>query len=193
MIRKATINDLENIYSLYQANSLDISRLTDAEYSTRVQHDGFLVALDNKDDIRERIQTNFLFNVYEVEGNIAGFITINKEVYFPEDSDNIMWFSDKLKAIYYHSDTFMTLHEIIVDQSYKGKGIGKVLLEDSLKTLKEKKYTDLFSIVTTGPVTNCASLLFHTRNDFERACVSMPDDLFGLKNYQSLLLHKKIK
>jgi len=193
MIRKATINDLENIYSLYQANSLDISRATDAAYATKVQHDGFLVALDNKDDIRERIQTNFLFNVYGLDGKVAGFITINKEVYFPEDSDNIMWFNNKLKAIYYHSDTFMTLHEIIVDQTYKGKGIGKMLLEDSLKTLKEKKYTDLFSIVTTGPVTNCASLLFHTRNGFERACVSMPDDLFGLKNYQSLLFHKQIK
>ena len=192
MIRKATNDDLENIYSLYQANSLDIPRVTDASYATRVQHDGFLVALDDKTDILERIQINFLFNVYELDGKVAGFITINKEVYFHEDSDNIMWFSNKLKEIYYHSNTFMTLHEIIVDQTYKGKGIGKMLLEDSLKTMKEKQYTDLFSIVTTGPLTNCASLLFHTRNGFERACVSMPDDLFGLKNYQSLLLHKRI-
>lgn len=193
MIRKATTNDLEDIDFLYNSHSLDISRVTDTIYATKVQRDGFLIALDSKNDIYERIQTNFLFNVYEMQDKIVGFVIINKEVYFPEDSDNIIWFNKKLKENYYHSDTFITLHEIIVNQTYRRKGIASFLLEDSLKILKEKHYTDLFSIVATGPLTNCASLLFHTRNEFERACISMPDDLFELKNYQSLLFHKRIK
>lgn len=27
-----------------------------------------------------------------VEGKIAGYIDINKEIYFPEDAENIIWF-----------------------------------------------------------------------------------------------------
>lgn len=192
MIRKATPDDLETIFSLYEANSLDISRITDPVYATKVQRDSFLIALEDKNEMLDRIQSNLLFLVYETEGKVVGFININKEIYFPEDADNIIWFDDSLKKSYFHSDTSITFHEIIIDREYKGQGIGKKLLDESLKTLKEKQYTDLFSIVAFAPVTNCASLLFHERNEFQRACVSMPFDLFGLKNYMSLLFHKQI-
>ncbi len=193
MIRKATPDDLESIYSLYKANSLDITNLVDPTYATKIQRDGFLLDLEEKSDILERIQTNTIFNVYELEGNVVGFININKEIYFPEDSDNIIWFDNDLKNKYYHRDSSITLHEILISQTHKEQGIGKQLLENSLQILKEMDYTDLFSIVVFAPLTNCASVLFHAKNGFERACVSMPTDLFGLKNYQSVLFHLQIK
>jgi ribosomal protein S18 acetylase RimI-like enzyme len=193
MIRKATPNDLERIYSLYRANSLNISNVTDPTYAAKIQQDGFLLALEDKTELLERIQNNFLFNVYEIEQKVVGFLNINKEIYFPEDADNIIWFDDELKRSYYHNNSSITLHEIVVDPSFKGQGFGRELLENSLNTLKEKHYTDLFSIVAFAPLTNCASIIFHTRNGFERTCVSMPDDLFGLQNYQSVLFHLPIK
>ncbi len=192
MIRKATINDLEQIHSLYKEYSLDISHSGDIGYATKFQRDGFLIAVENKEDIAKRIQNDTLYDVFEENNKIAGFININKEIYFPEEADNIIWFDNESKQKYFHADTAITLHEIIIDQVYKGNGIGKQLLEYSLRKLKEKDYTDLFSIIALAPLTNCASLLFHTRNGFERACVTMPIELFGLKNYQSLLFHKKI-
>jgi L-amino acid N-acyltransferase YncA len=192
MIRKAVPNDLEQIYRLYQNYSLDTTKVTDSNYAANVQRDGFLIALESKKDIADRIQNDFLFTVFEEDGKVAGFINVNKEIYFPEEANNIIWFDKALKKQYFHDDTSIVLHQIIVDETYKGKGIGKKLLEESIQTLRTASYKDLFSIVTLGPVTNCASILFHTKNGFGRVCVTMPIDLFGLKNYQSLLFHKRI-
>lgn len=192
MIRKATLDDLDLIYSLYKSYSLDISRIDDPEYATYVQMNGFLIDLENKQRFEERIKNNLLFNVFYQSREILGFVVVNKEIYFPKEADNIIWFDKRLKDAYFHSDKSTVLHEIIVDRYHTRKGIGSQLLEFSIKKLGGLGYTDLFSIVATGPLTDCPSILFHTKSKFKRACVTKPIDLFGLKNYESLLFHRDI-
>lgn len=192
MIRKAKKHDINEIYSLYRDYSLNVEKIHEPEYATTVQQDGFLVALEDKNDIEKRIESNFLFHVYEENGKILGYININKEIYFPEDADNIIWFDKALKQMYFHSKTAIVLHEIIVARNQHEKGIATQLLEQSKQAVVDAGYTDIFSIVTLAPVTNCPSLIFHTKNVFERACVTMPIELFGMKNYMSVLFHLPI-
>lgn len=192
MIRKATVADLEAIYQLYIKYKLNISRINDTKYAAKAQHDGFLIALEDKKDLKKRIQENFLFNVFDENGKIIGFINVNKEIYFPEEADNIIWFNKIVKEHYFHNDKSIVLHDIVVDDAYKGKGVAKQLLEDSQQAIVKAHYTHLYSIVTIAPLTNCPSIIFHTKNRFERACVTMPIDLFGLKNLQSILFYKRL-
>jgi len=192
VIRKANQADLDQIWKLHADYILDVNRVAEPEYGAEVQSRGFIVSESTKDDIAERIDKSVIFNVYEENGRILGLIDINKELYFPEDAENIIWTSDELKHSYFHRDDSIVLHYIAVDKDYSGMGISKKLFVDAIKQLAVAGFKDLFSIVTTGPLTNCPSVIWHTKVGFDRACVTMPIDLFGLKNYTSLLFHRKI-
>src|SRR5260221_14612694 len=104
MIRKANLYDLEAIYSLYTAYLLDISRVHDPAYASTVQRDGFTVAPASKEKLAQRIENNVLFNIFEADEEMLGFININREIYFPEDSDKIIWFSKAFKDNYFHNE-----------------------------------------------------------------------------------------
>lgn len=192
MIRKANHADLDQIWKLHADYILDVNRVAEPEYGAEVQSRGFIVSESTKDDIAKRIDKSLIFNVYEENGQILGLIDINKEIYFPEDAENIIWTSDELKNSYFHRDDSIVLHYIAVDMDSRGKEISKKLFDSGVKQLAVVGFKDLFSIVTTGPLTNCPSIIWHTKMGFDRACVTIPIDLFGLRNYTSLLLHKKI-
>lgn len=191
MVRKATSEDLEQIQKLHDQYILDISKVYDPEYGTRVQKNGFTVSSE-ENNLLKRIQESLIFNVSVVDEKFAGYIDINKEIYFPEEAENIIWLDLESKNVYFHRDDATVLHHITVSPNFKGKGIASELLNKSLEELKKKSYRHLFSIVTSGPLTNCASILFHTKMGFKRVCVTKPIDLFGLKNYESLLFYKQI-
>jgi len=58
MIRKATLSDLDQTYSLYKSYALDVSRIESPEYATDVQMNGFLIDLENKQRFEERIKND---------------------------------------------------------------------------------------------------------------------------------------
>jgi hypothetical protein len=189
MIRPATPTDAPQLQEIHDRYLLDITRVNDPEYAAKTQEEGFTV--DVKDDsLHNRIQSSHLLRIATEGTAILGYIDINPEVYFPEEANDIIWFDDDLKRTYYHDKRAIALNHIAVTQ--KGTGIASKLLEDTLTTLKGQGYEHLFAIVTTAPVTNCASIIWHTRNNFSRACITPPDDLFELKHYQSVLFHRPI-
>lgn len=185
----ATFDDAPQLQQLHGKFVLDTNRLNDDKYEADVQKNGFTVSA-GEGSIRGRIQASHLLLVDVEDSRILGYIDVNPETYFPEDADNIIWFCEALKHTHYHDKHAIVLHHIAATTS--GKGVATRLLEDALTRLKSQGYQHLFSIVTTAPVTNCASVIWHTRNGFSRACVSLPDDLFGLKNYQSVLFYRSI-
>lgn len=192
MIRKATLDDIDQIWKLHTDYIFDVNRVSESDYGTQVQSRGFIVADLTREDVLTRIQKSHIFNVYEEDGKVLGLIDINKEIYFPEEATNIVWLDSKLKEKYFRGDKSIALHYIAVDSCAKGKNIAKQLFGDALTQLAQKGYTDLFCIVTTGPLTNCPSIIWHTKQGFHRACVTLPIDLFGLKYYTSLLFHLSI-
>jgi hypothetical protein len=189
MIRPATMQDAPALQKIHDKFILDTSRLEDAKYAAEVQKVGFTVSA-GESSLGKRIESSHLLLVDANGSDIQGYIDVNPEMYFPEGSDNIVWFDERLKRSYYHDEHSIVLHHIAALTSCRG--VAGHLLAAALTTLKEQGYQHLFSIVTTAPLTNCASIVWHTRNSFSRACTSLPDDLFGLKNYQSVLLYKSI-
>jgi len=148
MIQKADLNDIEAIYSLYSSVALDVSKIYNNEYISAVQKNGFIVALEEKKDIEQRIINDTLFVVFKENNNVLGFLNVNKEIYFPQDADNIFWFDKTLKNKYFHSNQSIELHEIIVDKNHLHQGIARQLLDYSCRELKKKDIKFLFSIVT---------------------------------------------
>jgi len=192
MIRKACINDIDAIWELYEKNTLNISRVDDIEYATSIQKNGFIVFQGTKMEVQERISSSRIFDIFE-DTAIAGFIDVDKKIYFPEDADNIVWSSDILKNIYFHDEKAICLHFIAVDCTYKEKGVAKQLFNNAFEVLKNEGFKHIFSIVTLSPLTNCPSVIWHSKMGFRRVCITMPIDLFGLKDYMSLLFYKEIK
>ncbi len=192
MIRKALPSDSKKLWLLKQAFVLDVSKVDDISYCTQIQHDGFFISSETEKEHKARITNSSIFNVYEKNNQPVGLIDINREIYFPEQADNIIWFDQKLKQTYFEDEQSIALHQIVVAKEHQGKGIATGLFQASIRELFNLKIKHLFSIVTTGPVTNCPSILWHTAMGFNRACVTSPIDLFGLKNYSSLLFYKQV-
>lgn len=192
MIRRATIFDLEQIFAIYQSHCLDKSRLKDFQYLARVQKEGFIFDLDTLSDLKDDIDNATLFDVYEEGGEVLGLLIAKPKIYFPEDASNAHWLMPETKNLHYHSRQSMTLHLICVKKNIGHRGIGSQLLKNCFRQLKDQGIQSVFSIVTVGPVTNCASLNFHTKAGFERACVTSPIDILGFKNMQSILFYRDL-
>jgi L-amino acid N-acyltransferase YncA len=192
MIRPATIKDFKAIEKIYQSHLLDQQKVAQPNYAAKMQKSGFLLDLSDATERQKRVETSQLFKVYEENGQVFGFIDINKEIYFPEEADNIVWFDQQRKQEYFHGKNSTVLHLIAVDQKATSKGIASQLLQGCLEDLKKQGMGYLFSLIVFGPVTNCPSLVFHHKHGFERVSVAQPIDLFGFKNYQSLLFVKKL-
>jgi len=190
-IRSAQPSDYSVIKKIHDTYLLDVSKIKHPFYLSDVQKQGFIVNT-GQNDLRDRISNSQIFDVIEKDNQIAGFIDINYELYFPPTASNIIWFSQKLKSLYFNSSKTTVLHNIITSPNFKQQGIARKLVTNSFNKLKKLGIKNIFSIVTTAPVTNCPSIIFHTNLGFSRACVTMPKTLFGLSNYQSLLFYKKI-
>ena len=192
MIRQAIRADLEQVWQIYQQITFDVSQVNDPKYCAEKQKSGFIVSQDSKEDISKRIKDSYIFNVFEEEGVVKGLIDINKEIYFPEEAKNIFWMKPELKQSYFYDPQSTTLHLIVVNPKFQNQGIASQLFDHAITQLKKDSFTKLFAIVTTGPVTNCPSIVWHAQKGFERVCVTYPIDLFGLKGYSSLLFCRNI-
>jgi L-amino acid N-acyltransferase YncA len=136
MIRPATIKDFKAIEKIYQSHLLDQQKVAQPNYAAKMQKSGFLLHLSNTSERQKRLTTSQLFKVYEKGGQILGFIDINKEIYFPEQASNILWFDQKLKREYFHGKNSTVLHLIAVNPKTTHKGIANQLLQSCLEGLK---------------------------------------------------------
>ena len=192
MIRRAQESDLDQIYFLYRQYVLDVNKINDSSYVSKVEKEGFTIETSDKEDLLNRIKNDVIFNVFEQDGQIVGYIDFNKEVYFPEEAENIIWLDQKTKEEYFQEERSIVLHYIAVDLKHTKRGIARELLQKSEEELRSKAYRYLFAIITTGPVKNYPSIRFHEKMGFTRVCKTLPIELFGIKNYESELYKKGI-
>ncbi len=171
--------------------SLNRELLYDKNYRYRIQKEGFLLGLDTKDDLQQFISDDNLFLVYENDHQLRGYLMIDYKKDFLDDEYK-MWFDGNGKHLYYDLSLGASLNTVAVDRSSREKGIAFQLLSEAEQQLKKTGVKNLFSIITSAPITNCASLLFHTKMGFNRLAVSKPRKMFELDNYCSTLLYKAI-
>jgi len=193
MIRKAQPDDIEQIKQIYFHYLLDTDQINEQnqDYIAQVEQTGFTVS-PGKTDLLNRIKQSQIFNVLERNDKILGYIDLNKEIYFPEKATNISWTDQNLKSTYFHDQDSIALHHIAVLPEFKQQGFANKLFDHAMLQLKELRKKHLFAIVTTGPVVNKPSIIFHQKMGFKQVCQTAPIDLFGLKGYESVLFYRKI-
>ncbi len=191
-IRKATIEDLDPIFAIYQRVALDRSKLGDVSYESQVQKNGFLLGLESKDDYQQLIHEAYQFLVAEDNGSLLGYIIADHREKFYDDEYKT-WFDEELRGIYYTSSHAMTVAGIAVDPNSDKKGVATQLLQILEQQLIAEGFTHLYSIITLAPLTNCPTIVFHSKNGFKRIAMGRPRPLFDLENYSGALLSKSLK
>jgi N-acetylglutamate synthase-like GNAT family acetyltransferase len=192
LIRSAQIDDLSKIFEIYTSSTLKRDLLYDRGYRYRIQKSGFLLGLDTKESLGLLIDDAHFFLVAEDENEIQGYLIADHNDKFIDDEYKT-WFDPEIKELYYNSNNVMSVHTLAVHPSYKGKGVASHLISNLVLKLKEEGIKYLFSIVTLGPLTNCASLLFHTKRGLKRLAMGSPRTLFDLENYSSVLMYKELE
>lgn len=194
MIRRATLDDLNRVIAIYDKIKLNRSRLDDTEYITSIQKKGFLLGLDDRITIEKEITNSFDFLVAEEEKRIVGYLIAdhaNEQKFY--DDEYTTWFNLELKDFYYQNPKGMTLASVVVDPNESGKGIAAQMLRTLEKRLIKESFEMLFSIITVAPITNCATLIWHTKNGFKRLAMSKPRKrLYNVEWYSGILLYKDL-
>lgn len=191
MIRAAQLSDLSQIWHIYQSVTLDRSRMDDPAYQYQLQKNGFLLGQDTRVDLQRLIIEADLFLVSVDGDQLNGYIIADKSDTF-QDDEYKTWFDETVKDIYFNSPSIMCIHTLAVNPDSNHTGVASQLLAEFEQQLKLKGITHLFSIITLGPLTNCASLLFHTKRGSKRLAVSRPRRMFELDHYASVLLYKQL-
>lgn len=193
VIRKASPSDIDGIMGLYERVKLERTQLGNRRYETRIQKRGFLLGLDNRKTYKSLIREARIFLVAEEGGRIIGYIIADhREKYY--DDEYKTWFDLKLKDVYYRDPKAMSISHIAVDPDFSGKGIATALLQKLEEELKDQGFKHLYSIITLAPVTNCPTIIWHTKNDFRRIAMGRPrETLFNLEWYVGVLLHKSLE
>lgn len=122
MIRKAVIEDIDGIISVYDKVKLDRNRLDDYKYRAEIQKNGFLLGIDSRGDIENEIREVYEFVVAEEDKKIVGYLIADhrKEQKFYDD-DYKTWFDLNIKDFYYHDPKGMTIALVAVDPDWSGK------------------------------------------------------------------------
>lgn len=190
-IRKAIHQDTTQIIAIYRKVALDRSRIGDTTYETSIQKHGFLLGLETPEEYAKLITDAHLFLVAEEDKHILGYIIADHREKYYDDAYKT-WFDEKAKDLYYHDQHATTIGWVAVDPKVSTKGIASALEHEFEHMLKQEGIRYLYSIVNIAPVTNCPSLVFHTKMGFRRIAMGRPRPLFGLDNYAAVLFFKEL-
>jgi L-amino acid N-acyltransferase YncA len=193
MIRKATLQDLDSIDLLYKQMSIDRLRLDESKYSTSIQQNGFLLGSTDRSSLERKVKDSYEFLVTEEENKIVGFLIANhleEEKFY--DDEYKTWFNASIKYFYLHNPKGMSIDYIVVDPNWSGQGLATQMLNKLAQRLSSESYEKLFSIITISPITNCPSLIWHSKNGFKRLAMSKPREMFGFDWHAGILLYKDL-
>ncbi len=192
-IRKAMLEDLPRIRGIYNKVKLDRTKVGEPSYEAEIQKKGFLLGTDDPHRLEEELENAFELLVAEKSGNIEGYlIADHRDEQKFYDDEYKTWFDMELKDFYYKDTKGMTLATIAVDPNSFQKGVASQLLNFLETQLKKENFKYLFSIVTAAPLTNCPTIIWHTKNGFKRLAMGRPRKLFDINNYVGILLYKKL-
>ncbi|HEH6974512.1 TPA: GNAT family N-acetyltransferase, partial [Clostridioides difficile] len=124
MIRKANMNDLESIMKIIKSTVEEMKTYNNTQWDENYPLEKDFVSDIKKQDLY----------IYEVDGEVAGFICLNYEE--PEEYLGLNWSSNK-KA--------MVIHRMAVNQNFRKTGIASKLVDFAEKLAVENNVSYLKS------------------------------------------------
>lgn len=189
MIRNATRDDYSAIKHIKEVNGLIVENLEDIDYKIRVQKSGFLLrGAYPKEQMEKDLQK--IYKVYEHNKEVIAFIRVEEVQEMSRESDT-SWLKPELKESFF-AMPHAHIGGLAVLSRQTNSGIATKLLNSVIPEIRKKKIPYIFSFVVLSPVTNIPSMLFHEKNGFERIALDAVPELFGMKNFQSILYGKRI-
>ena len=190
MIRQAELADFEAITHIRESTALDVDRIGDADYRVHIQRSGFLLPTDLR---IEDFQTDLPnYSVAERKGQVAGYLCLSATQGMAlETGEASTWLRPDLKDIYF-SNPHAYIYGLGVLPEAKHQGIATEMLQVAERQVRLQHISWLFSAIVTSPVTNCASMLFHEKNGFERVALTRPAQELGMKEFQNLYYGKRL-
>lgn len=104
-----------------------------------------------------------MLRVATVDGELAAFLIAVREG-TDYDSENYVWFSE-------HYPQFLYVDRVVVDESFRGSGIGRRMYEDVRERAVATGVPVITAEIDTEPVYNRASLKFHQAMGFREVGV----------------------
>lgn len=189
MIRQASSGDYNSIVNIKETFALNINKLKNDDYREEIEKKGFLIPSeytlqDFENDLKK------IFFVDENGGKVQGFLRIDEEHELRQET-KVEWLKPEMKEVYF-SSPHACIGGVAVLGEFSGKGISSEMLKEAVDKIKEKRINYLFSLVTCAPVKNQPSFKFHERNGFEQIAITKPHLIFGIEDYQSILLAKRL-
>ena len=118
MIRIATTQDTRRLYELYQKVALNGEKLSDESYKKKIQLAGYLFGISSEKELEHQINNASVTLVYEENSTIIGYLILNKETYFPKETEHIIWTKKEFKNNFFTPETMATVYHIAVDPNY---------------------------------------------------------------------------
>lgn len=192
-IKKAEANDLLALSAFINENIIDISKCDSSEYRNKLENEGYLMG-----GVDDKFLEKFIGKIYLAfsdDNQIIGYIRIEEG--HDEDfvrrnvTDGIIWIDEKFKTEYLREPHF-ELGGLLVSRDFANQGIGQQLYKTVEAEAIRLQRRNIFSFVATNPIPNKPSLHFHKKNGFKVVAELKKTELYGLKDYQSVLLVKSI-
>ncbi len=189
-IRRAKESDLDRVMMIYGEVKLDRNKLGDPLYESKIQKQGFLLGLEDRNIYRNLLTNAYAFLVAKENRKVVGYLVADHRDKYHDDEYKT-WFDQSYKDLYYESPQGMSLATIAVDPDYAGKGVATKLLRKLEYKLNREGFKYLYSIITLAPVTNCPSIVWHSKNSFRRLAMGrVRKRFFDLNWYSGGLLYK---
>ncbi len=189
MIRQARESDFEEIITLRKTLAIEIDNLSNQTYRLSVQKSGFLLKKPYpKEEYIKDLQKTFL--VANKNEQILGYSRIDEKQEMDKE-DIALWYNPNLEKEYF-SLPHRSINAIGVLPHVKRQGIATSLLNRIIEEITKEQIPYVYSSVIISPITNLPSLLFHEKHGFDRIALISEPEVYGMKNFSSVLYRKTL-
>ncbi len=177
VLRTATAADVERIAEIHNSHVL---RREDS-----LSGDGFLLSPTSEEDIQRKLNdpSRSILVAATIKNAVVGFVEVTERLPTGELA-TVSWRSEDVKEKFDGGDHCHVLC-VAVAREYLGRGCGQMIYHRLRQRFPK---ATLSAFIATSPVENSGSLTFHLHQGFEEVGVFQKPELYGLKNYKSVLV-----
>lgn len=166
------------------------------EAGEKIAPRGLLICGYERQDFEEYLKRGAkIFGAYGEGRKLMGYILLTpSEMFFPKFVDARVDWEESIDFDFYQKkimhNEYVYLDQIGVVWDRQQTGLSDILLQNV-----ERMYGDqsIITLIMTSPIDNVRSRNFFAKNGYQKICDIAFDRYGTIKNFQGILLHKKVK